>query len=147
MHRINYGRVIGGGLLAGVILNVGEYILNEVIIGERWYEVLDTYGIDRPGTGVMVLYVIMTLILGIALVWLYAAIRPRFGPGPSTGICAGLFVWFLIWVWSLLGGALWGFFPRDLIAITVIWGLVEVLVAAVAGAWVYQEEESAAPPM
>ena len=32
-------------------------------------------------------------------VWLYAAIRPRFGPGPKTAICAGLIVWGLSYLY------------------------------------------------
>ena len=31
--------------------------------------------------------------MGLLLVWLYAAIRPRFGPGPRTATYAALVVW------------------------------------------------------
>lgn len=33
----------------------------------------------------------------------------------------------------------WGSSPAGLITLAVVWGLVELLVAAVAGAWLYQE--------
>jgi hypothetical protein len=35
-------------------------------------------------------FVINGFIASTARVWLYAAIRPRFGPGPATAIRAGL---------------------------------------------------------
>ena len=140
MNRINYPRVLGGGLLAGVILALGEFILSEFVVAERWIAALEALGVEPPTSWAMIMYAIMTLVLGIAIVWLYAAVRPRFGPGPSTAALTGLFVWFLIWVWSFAGAAIWGFFPGDLVTIIVIWGLVEVLLAALAGGWVYQEE-------
>jgi hypothetical protein len=30
------------------------------------------------------LYIVMDFVVGILTVWLYAAIRPRYGPGPSS---------------------------------------------------------------
>ena len=35
MGKINVGRVILGGLLAGLVINIGESILNLAIAGER----------------------------------------------------------------------------------------------------------------
>ncbi len=35
MGKINMARVILGGLLAGLIINVGEFVLNEPILGEQ----------------------------------------------------------------------------------------------------------------
>ncbi|MBW3660918.1 MAG: diaminopimelate decarboxylase, partial [Gemmatimonadetes bacterium] len=36
MGTIDRGRVILGGLVAGVVLNVGEYVLNGLLLRERW---------------------------------------------------------------------------------------------------------------
>ncbi len=145
MTSINYGRVLVGGLLAGVILAIGEFVLTQLIIGKRWLAAMEALGVEPPGSGIMILYAIMTLILGVAIVWLYAAIRPRYGSGPKTAVCSGLFVWFLVWVWSFAGASVWGFFPIDLVAIVVIWGLIEVLLAALAGGWLYAEGPESAP--
>ncbi len=35
MSRINLGRVALGGLLAGLIINIGEYVLNGILIFEQ----------------------------------------------------------------------------------------------------------------
>jgi len=151
MSRINYRRVVSGGLLAGLILAVGELLLYQLVIEERWVAAMLKLGLQPATSWTMSVYVVMVFVLGIAIVWLYAAIRPRFGPGVRTAVCTGLFVWFLIWVWSFAGANIWGFFPGRLVWIVVIWGLVEVLVAAVAGAWLYREGpaevESAAAPV
>ena len=36
----------------------------------------------------------MPLLLGVSSMWLYAAIRPRWEPGPKTAVVARFFLWF-----------------------------------------------------
>ena len=79
------------------------------------------------------------LLTGIAMVWLYAAIRPRFGEGPKTAVLAGAAMWFMNYG---LGGSfpvVTHLFPLGLAAVTTLIGLVEVVVAGLAGARVYRE--------
>ena len=45
-------------------------------------------------------FVFFAFLLGIVTVWLYAAIRPRFGAGAKTAVIAGLFVWFFAYFYS-----------------------------------------------
>ena len=140
MGKINMTRVILGGLLAGVVLNIGEYLLNEPILGDQWQTAMESLNRTPPGGSTIILFVVMTFVLGIAAVWLYAAIRPRYGAGPKTAICAGLTVWFFVWLWAGIGYLAMGLFPTNLILISVIWGLFEMPIATVAGAWLYKEE-------
>ena len=85
-------------------------------------------------------YQVLGLVCGIVLIWIYAAIRPRFGAGVKTAICAGVAVWF---VGTLLPnlGFMWvtGLFSRQLTAYTTAGALVEIVVAAIAGAALYKE--------
>jgi hypothetical protein len=79
---------------------------------------------------------------GLMGVWIYAAIRPRFGAGPRTGAIAALVTWALV-----LPIALLGFLPASPIGhrFAAIWsidGLVVMLIAIVVGASLYQEEET-----
>ena len=46
MAGINVGRVVGGGLLAGVVMNVVDAVTNGVILGARWAEETKRLGID-----------------------------------------------------------------------------------------------------
>lgn len=139
MGKINFARVILGGLLAGLVINIGEYLLNEPILGEQWRAVM--VSLNRPivGGSQIAVFVILGFVLGIAMVWLYAAIRPRFGPGPKTAICAGLFIWFLVYLYASIIQHTLALFPDRLLLISTIWGLVELSIAAVAGAWLYTE--------
>jgi antibiotic biosynthesis monooxygenase (ABM) superfamily enzyme len=140
MGKINLGRVLLGGLLAGVVLTVLEFVLNGLILGDRWTAAMESLNRTAPeGAGVMIAYVVWNFVLGIALVWFYAAVRPRFGPGPKTAVITGLAVWFVVWLLGFGITAIVGLFPTNLVVITVIWELFEVPIATVAGAWLYQE--------
>ena len=139
MNRINYRRVLVGGLVAGVVMNVGEYLLNEVVLVRQMEETFRRLSMPRPGADFIALAVLLTLLLGIGIVLLYAMIRHRFGPGPRTAIVAALLVWFCVYVYAgILSGALLAI-PVHLLALGIVWGLVEYSVGAVLGAWVYKE--------
>jgi hypothetical protein len=93
MSKINLARVLRGGLLAGLVINVGELILNSMVLASEWAEFLEQLGLDPTFSAPqLVAGAIITFIYGIVLVWIYAAIRPRFGPGPRTAVIAGLTV-------------------------------------------------------
>ena len=140
MEKINIGRVMLGGLLAGLVLNVGEFLLNEPILGKQWAAAMEALNRPPISGGAIGWFVVMSFVLGITMVWLYAAIRPRYGAGPKTAICAGLTVWFFIWLWGFGGTVVMGLYPTKLVVITVVWGLFEVPLASLAGAWLYKEE-------
>ena len=136
---MNYARIVLGGLVAGLVLNVGEFVLNEVILKEQMMEMFRRFNIPEPSGTFIAVAVILTFALGILIVWLYAMIRPRYGPGPKTAICAALVVWFIVCFYmNILYGVLFGM-SVSLIVIGMIWCLVEYCLAALAGAWVYKE--------
>ena len=84
-------------------------------------------------------FIFFAFLLGIVTVWLYAAIRPRFGPGAKTAVIAALFVWYFAYFYSTSATVLMGFYSAKLAAVGVIWGLVEIVLASIAGAWLYTE--------
>ena len=61
-----------------------------------------------------------------------------------TALCAGSAVWFFAYLYPSIGIAV-PRFPADLMTLATIWGLVELLVAAVAGAWLYEEAPRPVP--
>lgn len=141
MGKINYRRVLLGGLLAGVIINVVEFVLNGLVFREDWAAALAALGKSQPtGAGLTALMTTWGFLVGVAAVWLYAAVRPRFGPGPKTALYAGLATWVLAYLSAGLAGMPLELFPRSLMAMVTAAGMVEAVVATMAGAWVYREE-------
>jgi len=139
MGKINFGRVLLGGLVAGLILNVGEWVLNGIVLHQQMQEFFKRCRFPEPGTNFLVIAVAITFVLGIVIVLGYAAIRPRFGPGPKTAIIAALFAWFGVVVYqNVIAGGL-GMEPASLLAMVIGWELVEYLLAALVGAALYTE--------
>ena len=102
-------------------------------------DALTAHNLPPVGGNAIAVFVILGFVLGLVLVWLYAAIRPRFGAGPKTAAIAGAMVWFLdYFCGSVVIGAL-GLFPMQLILIGLAWGLVELIVAALVGGRLYSE--------
>ena len=139
MTNINVGRVLLGGLVAGVVLNIGESILNGLVLAQSMKADFDRLHLPDPGSTFIVRAVTITFLLGIVLVYLYAAIRPRFGPGVKTAICAGLIAWFFVYLYAGYIQEALGLVSSKPFMTGLIWGLVEYPVGAIAGAWVYKE--------
>lgn len=138
MNRMNAGGVLKGGLLAGLVITVLEVILNGLILAKPWADAMNALGVTQ-GIGTIVLYVIAAFVIGILAVWLYAAARPRLGPGPGTAIKVGLVVWALAFLWPGLGFMTMAVFPAGLMVFGLAWELIEVALATVLGAWLYKE--------
>ena len=136
---INTGSVIKGGLVAGLVINISETVLNVPVIGQRMTAELTARNLPEIGMPAISVFVVMCFGLGILTVWLYAAIRPRLGSGPGTAVCAGLVVWGLAFLWGAIGMGVMGFYSWSLIGIIVIWQLAEMVLAAVIGAYFYRE--------
>ena len=139
MGKINLGRVVAGGLLAGLVLNIGEFILNIALLGPQWEEAMKALNQPPMGNEAISYFVLLAFGLGLMMIWIYAAIRARFGPGPMTAICAGLITWALAYLYPTAGMLPMGLFPRSLVLYGVLWGLFEVPIAAFAGVWLYKE--------
>ncbi|HEX4295874.1 MAG TPA: hypothetical protein VHZ29_17195 [Rhizomicrobium sp.] len=143
MGKINLGRVVLGGIAAGIVINIFEFALNGVLLADQWPELMKS--INRPALGMneVVYFNVFGFIQGLVAVWTYAAIRPRFGAGPMTAIVAALLTWITSYV--LVDGmpTIMGIFPMSMTLMLVGVGLIEILAATLAGAYLYRENASA----
>ena len=138
MGKINLGRVILGGILAGIVMNLSEWLLHDVVMKEQFQGALKALGKNPPDSGAAIFWWnVFAFVGGITAVWLYAAIRPRYGPGPATAARAGVAVWILSCVLMTIVLTNLGLFP--FMPMALIWVLVEDVVATIVGAWVYRE--------
>ena len=139
MSQINWSRVVTGGAVWFVSYNL--------LTGLAWLAFLHRWGLpsfhpllgapQTPSTGRILGVLLLTLAMGIFAMWLYAAIRPRYGARPITSAYAAVGLWLV-----------WGLFPSfdsftSLIAGSLLLELVcklGVLIAATAaGASLYNE--------
>lgn len=145
MSNINITRVLLGGLLAGLIINASEFVLNMFVLGGDLNAQMAKMNLPPISGTAIAVYTVFGFLLGIVTVWLYAAIRPRYGAGPTTALIAGATVWFLAYVYGFVASTAVGMMTARIATIGVIWGLAEMLVAAAAGAYLYLEEAAPTP--
>jgi hypothetical protein len=138
MRKINWGRVIVGGIVAGIIINVFEYVTNGRVLAADWAAAMQSLGRQLPA-GSTVVFTVWGFLVGISAIWLYAAARTRFGAGPGTAVLTGFAYWVIGYLFPNVVNWALAIFPSRLLAITTIVGLVEIIVASLAGAFIYKE--------
>ena len=141
MKSINWGRVFLGGILAGIVVNVSEFVLHDVVFKKEAEEMMKSLGktMSQAGSTIAV-WVLWGFLFGIAAVWLYAAIRTRYGPGSGTAVKAGIAAWFFMHFLCEIVFVNMGLAVFASVLVPLLWTLVECIVATVLGAWVYKED-------
>lgn len=144
---INTGRVVTGGLLAGLWLNVAGFVVNGYLLGKRMETEMLAVAPSLQGkgmsAGVMTARIVSSFVLGLLIAWLYAAMRPRCGAGARTSICAAAVIWvcgflfYLDWLYMEM-------MSPGLYAITSVVMAVTTVVAGLIAGWMYREEGPAA---
>jgi hypothetical protein len=140
MGKINVGRLILGGIVAGIAIDILDYFVDGVWLAQRWADGMALLG--KPGFSQIqiILFNVIGLLTGIVAIWVYAAIRPRFGAGIKTAIIAGLAVWLLTTVFPNLAFMhVAHLFSNHLALYTTLGGLVEAVFGTIVGASVYKE--------
>ena len=136
MSRINWARVLGCGLLAGMIWIVLGGVATALL--GRDFAALPNNHLGKPTPGFVLFNILVDLLEGVSMLWLYAAIRPRYGPGAKTAVIAA-FAWWLIVTFGDMTWASFGFFPPSTVVPLMIGTLPALIVASVAGARLYKE--------
>jgi hypothetical protein len=137
---MNYGRVVLGGLVGGVVFSAVSMAVNIAGISAR-YEFLQRQEVLRvePRLPFLPVYLFLLFLASIGLVFLYAAARDKLGPGPKSALLVGITVGLIAglpgnlaqYAWTYVGGY-----------VSMWWTIEMVLgcaLATLAGAWIYRE--------
>src|SRR5256885_1256823 len=95
MGKINMQKVLTGGLIAGVVLVAVDFVLYNIILKDQMTAAMTALNKPAMTTAQIPWFVVLDLISGVFLVWVYAAVRPRFGAGPGTAAKSAIALWFL----------------------------------------------------
>jgi len=136
MGRINWSRVVLGGVVAGVVVNLLEGALG-FLMHSQWEAAMKN--MKPPSGAVMAAHLVWSFVIGIAAIWLYAAVRPRYGPGPATALRIGFVVWLFVHATFSFAAGSMELLPSKIMWISAAWSLPETLLATLAGAWLYRE--------
>jgi hypothetical protein len=137
---MNTGRLILGGLVAGVVANALDYVINQHLMIEEGNEMVRRLNL-RPELveGAAMTWIVVDFVYGLLLVFTYAAMRPRFGPGPKTAVVAGATLWLAITV-IFVGLTAMGIYTQQAFMKSAALQLGSTLAAVLAGAALYKED-------
>jgi hypothetical protein len=140
--KLNWNRIIIGGLVAAIIVFLTDGFFHEYVVRADWDSVYAALGARAPreSTGSMVYFAIFELGRGFISIFLYALMRKPFKPGPKTAVLAGIVAWL---AFSVTGPA--QFIPLEFYS-QALWlkvgafQLVTSIVATIAGAATYKDK-------
>lgn len=143
MGRMNWTRILFAGLLAGLVIDTGEYLLHTIVLADDWknaMQKLNLTGVQMPGE--FLALTVAGFLLGTVTVWLYAAILPRYGPRARTALLAALAMWIPGYFLGLLGVFLLGILPLGVVFLSMAGGFAELVCGALLVRLVYSDTSS-----
>ena len=136
---MNIGRIILGGLVAGIVANAGDYVINMYLMAEEGAAMAQRLNLSATAVeGSLTTWIVVDMIWGLLLVFTYAGFRPRFGPGPRTAIIAGVTIWLAVCV-VFAGLMSMGIYTQQAYLKGSVLTLANTLIASLAGAYFYRE--------
>lgn len=150
MTKINFGRLIMGGLIASVILMLSDGLLHERVLHPYWEYVYDGLGGHEPQTGhgtAILYFLVFEMGRGFLAVLVYALMRPFHGAGPKTAVFAAAVAWL---AFSVCGPAQFiplGFYSRRLWVMVAGAQLVTSIAANLVAAWMYRDPATTSSPV
>ena len=139
MSKINWGRVLLGGLVATAVnIPLALAFNSRHVLGPLHDKEIKALGAVPP-QNLLFLWPMYFLLGGIALIWLYAVARPRFGAGVKTAVITALGCWFIGVAMPNFENVLAGRFSARLMVSGSLIALAGMTVASIAGAAVYKE--------
>ena len=139
MGKINWGRVFLGSLVWFGVLHLMGAMVYPLFLRAEWVAALEASGRPFHEPAAFTVFVLVSVPAAVVAIWLYAAIRPRYGPGPVTAIRAGFAMWLMGLLLPTLVAARLLQLPLRFVIAEASATLVSVVVATVVGAWRYKE--------
>ena len=139
MRSINTNRLLLAGVVVGVLLWLLEAAASMIYLDEMRMALQAHSLVLQIKSSTWLASLAGFLLFGLTLVFMYVAMRPRFGPGPKTAIIAAVTLWLGGYVTSLIGYDQIALYPRSLLYLWGVVGLVQLIIGSIVGAWIYRE--------
>src|SRR5215213_2902745 len=141
MPRINWGRLMLGGLIAAIVMFLTDGFIHEKVVDADWRAVYAGLRAVEPAAhgSSMIYFALFELGRGFIAMLFYATMRAYFGAGPKTAVIAGIAGWI---AFSLTAPAQFiplGFFSHALWLKVGALHLVTSILATLLGAFVYKD--------
>ena len=136
MEPPDWRRILLCGLLTGLVWTLLSATLL-AIVGTEFLAAIASASPESARRIAQAFPFLANLAAGVWAMWLYTAIRPRYGPGVKTAACAGVAWWIIV---SLQSGK---WVAVASVPLQAIWApltatLPAIVLAAMAGGWLYE---------
>ena len=139
MSGINARRVILGGLVAGLVTNLFDFVITTYLMATEFNGMLARLNVSEAAAQSWIpVFAVADFLWGFLLVFTYAAIRPRFGPGPRTAVIGAVILWIGLALALVILMALGLHTPQSYGKSAALY-LVSAVVSSTAGAALYKE--------
>ena len=142
MDGINLGKVIFGGVVAGLVINIGQTIVHMFLFAAQSAALTEAMGLAEPTGGQIGMYWVLGFVIGVVMLFMYAGFRPRCGPGVNTALSVGFVTFILAELVPTLFYTTSGAFSMGEYLPFLISTLVILMVSSVAGAALYTEDDA-----
>ena len=141
MQKINWTRLIIGGLVAAVIMFMTDGFFHEKLVKTDWQAVYAALKATEPADHGFALgyFALFELGRGMITLLLYATLRVFCGAGPKTAVCAAIAGWVAFSVTTPAQFIPLGFISNALWIKMCAFQLVTSIVATLAGAALYKD--------
>ncbi|MGO8815476.1 MAG: hypothetical protein ACLQVG_12560 [Terriglobia bacterium] len=137
MQQIKWTRVLLGGFVAGLLINV--FVLGPALAAAH----LSLGSASTATLAAALLVAALVFFVTFMVTWIYAAIRPRYGPGLKTGAMAGISAALVLGFFEYIEWVLTSrMIPAKVWATNVAITSLALLIASLIGAWVYEKHSS-----
>ena len=134
--EIPFKNIVTSGLVAGfLILIIGACLFP--ILGDQMDDILASRGVPPMGTGSMIYFAVVSLVLGTAILTTYALVRSRVKSRQKAVVIISLAFWFFTYFWSNSALVAYGFMPLSFVVAGTLWGLLEIYIATLLGTKLY----------
>jgi|GEM_PF-1611632 len=136
---IKIKKIIGYGLIAGIIISISALTMVPVV-GNEMDTVLANRSLPPLSNTAMAYFCCISLVFGISLIFLYAILKPLFSSWVKTAVIASIIIWVLAYLINNVSLAVYGFIPVRLAIIGTVWGLLELLSAGIITSKLYERK-------
>lgn len=141
MPKLNWSRIVIGGLIAALILFLTDGFFHERVVTADWQAIYAGLGAREPqhNSSGIAYFAIFELGRGLVSLFVYALMRQFHTPGPKTAALAGIVAWF---AFSVTGPAQFiplEFYSNALWVKVAAFQLITSIIATIAGAALYRD--------
>ena len=138
---LNLKAILISGFVAGIAICIGAIMMVAPIFSNEISIVLHHRNLPDLNAIATVYFFGISFVFGIFLMFLYAALRHRFGSKIKTAVIAALIVWVLAYLLNNISLVVYGFMPIKLALLGIFWGLIGLLLAGVIGSRIYERHQ------